>query len=107
MPSPTRETRIEIDASECLQSLPGNDGLAYVPSIPAGHTLTLPGSVKVLIREPDRVTHGSQAYKVATTIALKATMPGLNRRLDNFNLQKSIEIQYPLELQQIDYLQSV
>ena len=107
MPSPTRETRIEIDASDCLQPLPSNDGLAYVPSIPAGHTVTLPGSIKVLIREPNMPIQSSRAYKVATVIALKATMPGLNRRLDNFDVQKSCEIQYPLELQQIDYLRSV
>ena len=107
MPSPTRETRIEIEASESLQSLPGKDGVAYVPSIPAGQIVTLPGSIKVLIREPDMFVHGGQPYKMATTIALKATMPGLNRRLDNFDFQKSFEIRYPLELQKIDYLHSV
>ena len=107
MPSPTRETRIEIDASGSLQPLPGKDGIAYVPSIPAGQIVTLLGSIKVLIREPDMFIHGGQPYKMATTVALKATMPGLNRRLDNFDFQKSFEIRYPLELQNIDYLQSV
>jgi hypothetical protein len=50
---------------------------------------------------------GGAAYKETTIIALKATMPGLNRRLDHFDYQKAIEIQYPLELQNIDYLDSV
>ncbi|KAE8448991.1 hypothetical protein EG329_008579 [Mollisiaceae sp. DMI_Dod_QoI] len=107
MPSPTRQTRIEVDASGSLQPLPGNDSVAHVPSIPAGQTVTLTGSIKVLIREPDIFLHGGQPYKMTTTIALKATMPGLNRRLDNFDFQKSFEIQYPLELQDIDYLQSI
>ncbi len=107
MPSPTRETRIEIEASEFLQPLPGKNGIVYVPPIPAGQIVTLPGSIKVLIREPDIFIQGGQPYKMVTTIKLKATMPGLNRRLDNFGFQKSFEIRYPLELQKIDYLHSV
>jgi hypothetical protein len=107
LPSPTRNTRIEVDASDCLHSITGKDGSALVPSIPAGFTITLPGSIKALIREPDIPLFGGEVYRKATKISLKATMPGLNRRLDHFNYQKSIKIQYPLELQHIDYLQSV
>lgn len=107
MPSPTRETRIEIDASEYLQPVPGRDGIACVPSIPAGQIVTIPGSIKVLILEPDRFNHGCQSYNMSVDISLKATMPGLNRCLDHFECQKSVHIQYPLELQAIEYLQSV
>ena len=107
MPSPARKTRIEVDASDCLHSITGNDGIVLVPSIPSGHTVTLPGSIKVLIREPDILSFSREAYRVVTKISLKATMTGLNRRLDHFDYQKPIEIQYPLELQHINYLQSV
>lgn len=34
-------------------------------------------------------------------------MPGLNRQLKNFDIISPIEIQYPLELQNIDFLQAV
>jgi hypothetical protein len=60
-----------------------------------------------MIREPDMPILGGAAYKESTVLALKATMPGLNRRLDHFDYQKTIDIQYPLELQDIDYLDSV
>jgi hypothetical protein len=107
MPSPAQKTRIEVDASDCLHSITGNDGMILVPSIPSGATVTLPGSIKVLIRQPDIPPFSREAYRVVTKIPLKATMTGLNRRLDHFDYQKSIEVQYPLELQHISYLQSV
>lgn len=107
MPSPTRETRIEIQASEFLEPLSGQDSVAYVPSIPAGHTVTLSRSIKALIREPT-FTPCSQPYKITTAaVVLKATMPGLNRRLQNFDYSRPFEIQYPLEVKEIDHLPSV
>ncbi|KAE9381854.1 hypothetical protein N431DRAFT_491158 [Stipitochalara longipes BDJ] len=107
MPSPTKETRLEIDPSECLQPINTHEGQAFVPSVLPGQIITLPGSIKVLIREPDMPILGGEAYKESTLIKLKAIMPGLNRRLDCFEYQKSIEIQYPLELRELDYLDSV
>jgi hypothetical protein len=50
---------------------------------------------------------GGEPYRESTLIKLKAIMPGLNRRLDYFGYQKSIDIEYPLELREIDYLDSV
>lgn len=34
-------------------------------------------------------------------------MPGINRRLDHFDYQQTIDVQYPLELEQIDIIESV
>jgi hypothetical protein len=80
MPSPNKQTRLEIDPSECLHPINTNEGQAFIPSILPGQIVTLPGSIKVIIREPDMPILGGAAYKESTIIALKATMPGLNRR---------------------------
>jgi hypothetical protein len=107
MPSPSRETRLEIDPSECLQPINTHEGHAFVPSILPGQIITVSGSIKVLIREPETPILGGTAYRESTLIKLKAIMPGLNRRLNHFGYQKSIDIEYPLELREIDYLDSV
>jgi hypothetical protein len=106
MPSPTRQTRIKLEASEFLQPLSSKDGIASIPSIPAGHTVTLQTSIKALICERT-FSPGTQPYKITATVVLKAIMPGLNRRLNNFDFQRTFEIQYPLELREIDFLPSV
>ena len=107
MPSPKKETRLEIDPSECLQPINTHESQAFVPQVLPGQIITLTGSIKVLIREPDMPILGGEPYRESTLIKLKAIMPGLNRRLDYFGYQKSIDIEYPLELQEIDYLDSV
>lgn len=107
MPSPKKEAKLEIDPSECLQPVTTDEGRAFIPQVLPGQIITLPGSIKVLIREPDMPILGGAAYKESALIKLKAIMPGLNRRLDYFGYQKSIDIEYPLELLDIDYLDSV
>ncbi|KAN0122124.1 hypothetical protein V8E51_000450 [Hyaloscypha variabilis] len=107
MPSPTKETILEIDPSECLQPINTHEGRGFIPSVLPGQIITLPGSIKALIREPDMLIQGGEAYKESTLIKLKAIMPGLNRRLDYFGYQKSVDIEYPLQLRELDYLDSV
>jgi hypothetical protein len=69
--------------------------------------VNLSSSIKALIRQPT-FTPGSQPYKITAAVLLKATMPGLNRLLDNFEYPRPFDIQYPLEVQEeINYLPSV
>jgi len=107
MPSPTRQSRLEIVPSGCLIPVTSNEGRAFIPPIPAGQTVTLRGSIKAMIREPENRITDESSFKEVISVALQATMPGLNRKLDHFNVQKTVEIQYPLELRGIDFLRSV
>lgn len=102
-----RQSILEVIPSDHLLPVPGNAGRALIPTVLAGQTVTLPGSIKVRIQEPDIPMVGGSAFKDTISVALKATMPGLNRRLDHFDIQKAIDIQYPLELECPDILRTV
>lgn len=107
MPSPARQPILEVIPSDYLLPVPSNAGRALIPTVLAGQTITLPGSIKVMIQEPDVPIMGGFAFKKTINVALKATMPGINRRLDHFDIEKAIDIQYPLELEYPDILRTV
>ncbi|RDW71671.1 hypothetical protein BP5796_07705 [Coleophoma crateriformis] len=104
MPSPTRQTQLQVAPSEYLTQLTNNQGRTFIPQIPANSTITLPGSIKVMIREPDTLVKPGQPYMKEIALSLQAVMPGLHRRLEHFNFQVPVKIQYPLTLLEIDSL---
>ncbi|RDW66553.1 hypothetical protein BP6252_10188 [Coleophoma cylindrospora] len=107
MPSPTRQTQLEVAPSEYLIQLTNNQGRTLIPQVPANSTITLPGSIKVMIREPDAPVKPGQPYMKEIAISLQAVMPGLNRRLEHFDFQVPVKIQYPLTLLEIDSLDTM
>jgi hypothetical protein len=69
--------------------------------------VTLEGSIKALILEFPTRTLGVSSNKREFKVGLQATMPGLNRRLQNFDVIKTVEVGYQLELESIDFLKTV
>jgi len=107
MPSPSRPTRLEIVPSEFIAPVTSNEGRTFIPQIPSGQIVTLRGSIKAKIREPGSPQTDEPSYRNTIAIALKAVMPGLNRELEHFEFESSVEIQYPLELGHVDFLKTV
>lgn len=60
--------------------------------------------MKVLIRQSDGSPPPGKLFLERDALSVQATMPWLNRKLENFTSSKVIEIQYPIELQKIKYL---
>ena len=76
-------------------------------SITPGITVTLEGSMKVLIRpSADLPLSGSQFFR-RERLSIRATMPWLNRNLPHFEFSRVLDIQYPVELRHFDFLSSV
>lgn len=108
MPSPNCQIPCTVVGSEIL--IPDNteDSRAYIPrSIPAGHTGTTEDLAKVLLATPRIDPRSRQPYMNERDIGLCAIMPWLGRELTNFDLMKSIVIQYPLDIRQAYALASV
>ncbi|KAH8600119.1 hypothetical protein B0O99DRAFT_737601 [Bisporella sp. PMI_857] len=109
MPSPSRQTRLEIVTSPPHQLIPvrNNEGYTLIPPIPPKQSVTLRGSIKALIPEPVGQQLASSSDKREITVSLVATMPGVNRRLENFDMAKVVQVGYPLELESFDFLKTV
>jgi hypothetical protein len=99
MPSPTCPIPLTFIGSEWIEPLEGEEGRLYLKkSIPIGESITLDGVAKAKIRRLDRPFKSNKALLEKHTISLKATMPWLNRELPLLTFNRSIDIQYPLEL---------
>ena len=83
----------------------GEEGRTYISrSIPAGVSVTLDGSMKVLIRQVNDPPPPGKQFLERDTLTVQATMPWLNRKLEGFTFNKAIDIEYPVELQKIKFL---
>ena len=108
MPSPTCRIPITIVPSKWFSPVPGEEGHTLISnSIPSGTTVTLEGSIKVLIQQCDNPPSPGERFSAQDTLTVEATMPWLNRKLDGFAFGKTVEIQYPVELQNIQFLSTL
>ena len=73
-------------------------------SIPSGVTVTLEGTIKVLIQSRDESPPLGINFLTKEEIRVMAVMPWLNRTLPHFEFSKNIEIQYPIELRRVEFL---
>lgn len=105
MPSPTRGITIYVAASEYFAPVAGQDGKAVTHgSIEPGITVTLNSFFRILIREIKEPIPMGARLKKRANIAIMAKMPWLNRNIPHFDYTRNIDIQYPVEVRQFDYL---
>ena len=105
MPSPVCPIPITALASEWLNPVAGKEGRTYVPSsISAGGTATTEGNIKVLIRRPDNDPAPGVEFLAVDTLRIQAIIPHLNRKLESFGWNRSIDIQYPVVIKRINFL---
>lgn len=105
MPSPTRPIPVTVVESDWFKPVLGHEGTTSLPvSIPAGHSMTVEGSIKVLIR-PNEVNPlpGVQFFR-QEDIVINAEMPWLKRPLPHFEYAKTVDLQYPCELRNFNNL---
>ena len=108
MPSPSCGIPCSFVASNTLESVDGNGGRVVISrSIPAGHVAASQDSAKVLIRTPNIDPRSRQSYVAQQSISIQATVPWLDCQLENFDLEKILTIQYPLELKEMSHLETV
>ena len=101
MPSPSCQIPIVVVPSDILLALPNNDGQAFLPpSIPAGQSATSVDFAQVLLATPTIDPRSEGPYSVTGGISLQATVPWLDRQLPNFEIRKTITVQYPVELRE-------
>ena len=65
--------------------------------------MTLEGSLKVLIRQVDKPPPIGTLFSETDVLSLTASMPWLNRTLPNFDFNRTVNIQFPIELQNINF----
>lgn len=109
MPSPSlTDIPLAIRSGPLLNGNVQQDRLYIPTSIPPGHVWKAQGYLKALVKqeEADRI-HLNEPFVGEDVINVIATMPGINRPLDDFQLRSPLTIQYPLELLQPAYRQTV
>jgi len=110
MPSPARRIPLTAVASDWFIPVQGEEGVAYLPpSIDEGSSITVEGSIKVLIRkrtEAEMPPNNSQ-FKQTDTLVINANMPWLNRIIPNFEFSRRVTIEYPCELKNFNNLATV
>ncbi|OCL06100.1 hypothetical protein AOQ84DRAFT_366097, partial [Glonium stellatum] len=105
MPSPTRPIPVTAVESDWFKPVPGDEGIAYLPiSIPAGHSMTVEGSIKVLIRPNIVDPRPGVQFFSREDIVINAEMPWLKRPLPHFEYTKAVDLQYPCELRNFSNL---
>ena len=108
MPSPLCNIPLTVNQSRWIQPIYGAEGQAMIPSsIATGVTATLSESIKVRIRPVDHTPPFGTKHFEHDDISITAKMPWLNRDLPKFEYQKTIDIQYPIELRQYKFLPSL
>jgi len=108
MPTPSCQIPCTFEDVDMLIPTGGRGSHAHLPtSIPGGHSATSGGFAKALIRPPAIDPRSRQRYVSTLDISLRATMPWLDRRLDNFDIRRTITVQYPLKLQGTNGLETV
>lgn len=108
MPSPSCQIPTAVVPSDILLALPNNDGQAYLPtSIPAGQSVTSEGFALVLLATPTIDPRSRAPYTATEDVSIQATVPWLDRQLKNFEVRKTICVQYPVELRECQGLASL
>lgn len=110
MPSPARDIPVTVVASDWFVPVQSEEGTAYLPpSIKEGSSITIEGSIKVLIRERTdaEMPPNNTQFKRTDTLLINATMPWLNRIIPNFEFAKEVPIEYPCELRNFHNLSTV
>ncbi|MCJ1398122.1 hypothetical protein MMC11_001319 [Xylographa trunciseda] len=108
MPSPTCQIPITAISSICLSRVSGERGRVFIPSsIASGVTVTLEGTIMVLIKQCDDPPPIGTLFLKHDNLRIMAVMPWLNRVLPNFGFSQTIDIQFPIELRNIEYLASL
>ncbi len=108
MPSPKCPIPLSVASSTELVPVEGNEGTAFIPGfIEPGIAITLEGTIKILIPLPDEAQIPGSRLHQTTEVAIQASMPWLNRQLPSFEFSKTINIEYPVELHNLTYLQTM
>ena len=108
MPSPSRLIPISAVPSLWFEPITNSTEQAYIPgSIGPSETVTLDVPIKVLILSNHTPPAHETSFLEQDVLAITAEMPWLNRALPNFGYTRSIAIQYPLEIQGYEVLQSL
>jgi hypothetical protein len=108
MPSPNCRIPVSVVPSDRFASLDGDQGHAFLPpSIPDGNTITLEGSIKVLIRPNLLPPVTGAVFFQEEFISIQAVMPWLDRKLPYFEHTKTVQLQFPCELRNINCLSSI
>ncbi|MCJ1381811.1 hypothetical protein MMC17_004922 [Xylographa soralifera] len=108
MPSPKCQIPVTAISSIWFSRVSGEQGRIFIPnSIPPGVTVTLEGTIMILIKQCDDPPPIGNLFFEHDNLRIMAVMPWLNRVLPNFGFSKTIDIQFPIELRNIDYLPSL
>ena len=100
----TTHTCSKAVSSTWFSPVAGDEGRAFIPSsIPPGTSVTLEGFLRVLIRQPDEVPPAGTLFAKTDTLSLTASMPWLSRTLPNFDFNRTVKMQFPIELQNIEF----
>ena len=108
MPSPKLPIPISVASSTEFIPVAGNEGTAFIPGlIEPGTAVTLDGTIKLLIPLVEEAQPvGSRLFRTGE-VAIQASIPWLHRDLPNFSFSKTVDIQYPVELRNFTYLQTM
>jgi hypothetical protein len=108
MPSPGCPISITVLPSKWIEPLEDEEGGIFLSqSIPIGESVTLDGEFKAWIKTPETSVKVGTPFREEEAVRLKATMPWIDQKLDHFDFQKSILIEYPLELAELNVLKSL
>jgi hypothetical protein len=111
MPTPAQPIPIRVVESEWFKEVEGKEGLAYLPAcVQGGTTVTLDGSIKVRIRDmqmTDMPPTGKQFLITQEMIYVYATMPWVDRQIPNFESGRPVDIQFPCEFRNFNYLSAI
>lgn len=108
MPSPKSPIPIFVVASDWFLPVSGDEGHTMITSsISPGVTVTLEGSIKVLISRFDGLSPLGSQFLRRERLSVRATMPWLNRVLPHFEYFRMLDIKYPVELRHFEFLSSV
>ncbi len=108
MPSPKSSVPISVASSTDFIHVAGNEGIAFIPgSVEPGTTVTLDGMIKLLIPPVEEAQPPGSRLSWTGRVVLQASMPWLNRTLPFFTFSETITVQYPVELRNFTYLQTM
>lgn len=108
MPSPKSPIPVCVVASNSFLPVSGDEGRTLImSSILPGVTVTLEGSIKVLISRSDDVSPLGSQFLRRERLSVRAIMPWLNRILPHFEYFRMLDIQYPVELRHFEFLSSL
>jgi hypothetical protein len=87
---------------DLVERVEGDGGHACLPSsIPAGNVEFAEESVRCRLQLPPMNARSVPPYISEQKITLQAVLPWLKQELGNFDITKSITLQFPLELKSI------